>query len=448
MMKRSKVLTIIVLLLLTACSEDDRGVLENTADNINPSTGPNKVQVARAGIDIENNNAQINLPPEDTALVRERYWWNVSNIPHDFNSDGIIDYVYIGTMNPDNVDITGNNTGGLCGDNACSGRMPGPTIYFGQPDGTYVYNSSYFIDDRSSPGQSAGYKLLIADYNNDGASDAFISDTAIGTHNGFRDSYFLSQPDGTLLESSNTHLSDPEFQVFDHGAATGDIDNDGDMDIVITSLSNDPPLLCWMNNGTGMMTKASCGGQFAFALEMADMDSDGDLDAVLAGHEDEGHFTGIAWNNGYGGFYETTQLPQHVDWPTVPEVSMADLDGDGDMDIVYSRAGYLYVGTAIQILENNGDRTFVDHGIIKIIEAPSDYVPEHEGNEWNDFIDAIRFNDVDNDNDLDIFLSSNSLDTYGTILINNGNYIFRTVKVDDLDYPVEIIEQSKFIDSH
>ena len=41
---------------------------------------------------------------------------------------------------------------------------------------------------------------------------------------------------------------------------------------------------------------------------------------------------------------------------SVPEASAADLDNDGDLDIVYSRAGILYVGTAIQIIENLGNK--------------------------------------------------------------------------------------------
>ena len=41
---------------------------------------------------------------------------------------------------------------------------------------------------------------------------------------------------------------------------------------------------------------------------------------------------------------------------SVPEASAADLDNDGDLDIVYSRAGFLYVGTAIQIIENLGNK--------------------------------------------------------------------------------------------
>ena len=38
---------------------------------------------------------------------------------------------------------------------------------------------------------------------------------------GVRDSYFLSQPNGTWVESSETHLSHSNFVVFNHGSATG-----------------------------------------------------------------------------------------------------------------------------------------------------------------------------------------------------------------------------------
>ena len=115
-------------------------------------------------------------------------------------------------------------------------------------------------------------------------------------------------------------------------------------------------------------------------------------------------------------------------WGAVPEVSAADLDNDGDLDIVYSRAGVLYVGTAIQIIENLGNKKFKDHGIFPLVEAPADFVATHEGNEWNDFIEDIRFRDLDKDGDIDLYLSSSmSPKTNGAVVINNGNFDFSLI---------------------
>ncbi|SVD92493.1 uncharacterized protein METZ01_LOCUS445347, partial [marine metagenome] len=157
------------------------------------------------------------------------------------------------------------------------------------------------------------------------------------------------------------------------------------------------------------------------------------LDVLLGAHEFEKSidFTGIVWNDGRGNFnkHNNTRLPQHKKkWGTVPEVSAADLDNDGDLDIVYSRAGVLYVGTAIQIIENLGNKKFKDHGIFPLVEAPADFVATHEGNEWNDFIEDIRFRDLDKDGDIDLYLSSSmSPKTNGAVVINNGNFDFSLI---------------------
>ena len=101
-------------------------------------------------------------------------------------------------------------------------------------------------------------------------------------------------------------------------------------------------------------------------------------------------------------------------------------------DIVYSRVGYLYVGTAIQIIENLGNKKFKDHGIIPLVEAPANYKPNHEGNEWNDFIQMIKFRDLDKDGDIDLYLSSFvSLKTNGMVLLNEGSFDFKVVVPDD-----------------
>jgi hypothetical protein len=83
------------------------------------------------------------------------------------------------------------------------------------------------------------------------------------------------------------------------------------------------------------------------------------------------------------------------------------------------------VGTAIQIIENLGNKKFKDHGIFPLVEAPADYIPVHEGNEWNDFINAIQFRDLDKDGDLDLYFSNNlSQKTNGMVLLNHGDFTF------------------------
>jgi len=392
--------------------------------------------VAKSGISIENNpSIEFFKPPMRPYPIDQLYWFGRLWQMADFNKDGYSDVLYIGTMNPKNIDQTGEDTGGSCGGEACKGDKPLPSLYLGGPKKRLTYSPELLIDRRKEPGMSLGRQILVADYNNDKVLDFYVADHGVGTHNGFRDSYFLSQPNGTWLESSKTHLSHSNFVVFDHGGATGDIDNDGDMDIVITELNwkVGTKFWCLMNDGTGFLRKRNCGGIFAFGLELADMDGDGDLDALVGAHEHERSidFTGIVWNDGNGNFpnYNTTPLPQHKKkWGTIPEVSVSDLDNDGDLDIVYSRAGKLYAGTAIQIIENLGNKEFKDHGIYPLVEVPTDYVPIHEGNEWNDYIESVLFRDLDNDGSMDIYLSSGSQKTNGMVLLNHGNFNFSLVK--------------------
>ena len=367
---------------------------------------------ALAGIDIENDpNINFFLPPQRPYTIVNSYLGGVQWKMADFNDDGHSDVLYIGAMNPNNYNLIGEDTSGLCGGEACKGSKPLPSLFLGDANKQLTYSPELLIDKREDSGMSAGRQLLVADYNNDDILDFYIADHGIGTHNGVRDSYFLSQPNGTWLESSKTHLSHSNFVVFDHGGATGDIDNDGDMDVVITELNGKTgtALWCLINDGTGYLKKRKCGGIFSFALELADMDGDGHLDVLLGAHEFENNvFTGIVWNDGRGNFpkHSTTSLPQHKKkWGVIPEVSASDLDNDGDLDIVYSRAGKLYVGTAVQIIENLGNKNFKDHGIFPLVEAPADFIPTHEGNEWNDFITAIRFRDLDKDGDLDLYFT-------------------------------------------
>jgi hypothetical protein len=130
------------------------------------------------------------------------------------------------------------------------------------------------------------------------------------------------------------------------------IDGDGDFDIVLANLNGS--LICWINNGKGKLQKRTCGRVKATGIELADFDNDGDLDLIHGGHEGEPGWdgTGIMVNNGNGEFRSKIKFPGPKRYLHVPEVSAWDLDNDGDMDAVISRVGTLYVGTAVEVLEN------------------------------------------------------------------------------------------------
>jgi hypothetical protein len=379
---------------------------------------------ALAGIDIENDpNLDLFILPFTPNQIK-KFMLGTSGQIADFNNDGLADVSYIGIleMSPNGISFC---TYQVCSDQQIdNANKPQPALYLSGADGKLHYSPKLLIDNRDNKGFAGGRQLLIADYNNDKVLDIYIADHGVGKPDGYRDSYYLSQPNGTWLESSNTHLSHDNFKVYDHGAATGDIDNDGDMDVVITEINtwkNKTAFWCLMNDGTGFLKKRKCGGAFAFGLELADMDGDGDLDALVGGHELEyldnaiPGITGIVWNDGKGNFSQKTKLPMYKKkYSGIPEISASDLDNDGDLDIVISRVGENYVGTAIQIVENLGNKKFKDYGIIPLVSADG----------W---IDNIRFRDLDKDGDIDLYLSSERVETAGAVVINNGNFDFSLI---------------------
>jgi len=408
-----------------------------------PPTQTATVNNPLSGITIENSVSFKTIPPSHPAAIGNRYMMGDLWSKHDLNGDGLIDYLYTGVMEPDNPNI-GNSvdTGDACGKGRCKGTMPLPSLFLADFEGQFILSDGKFIDNRKSPGMSLARQNLVADFNGDGILDLYVADTGLGTHSGFRDSYFLSQTNGTWLESSKSHLSDSNFVAFDHGATTGDIDADGDMDIVLTTLEK--KLVCWFNDGRGFMSKKVCGSHFTFAIELGDMDNDGDLDIVSGGAELTGSKPVILYNNGEGKFSKKTQLPTvGSEFGGAPEVALNDLDNDGDLDIVVSRVGHLYVGTGVQIIKNNNSN-FDENQFIVIVDKPKGYEPTTEGNPHNNFIQNFSFDDVNDDGTTDIIFSGENKPTHGGALLNNGNFNFTLVKPNEDNNPVTILSTMLF----
>ncbi|MCA9126038.1 MAG: VCBS repeat-containing protein, partial [Planctomycetales bacterium] len=220
--------------------------------------------------------------------------------------------------------------------------------------------------------------VAMADLDGDGDLDLYIANVAstpfLPVPLSARDRVFFNDGNGNFT-ASGQELD----KVSSYAALAGDLDNDGDIDIVTGSQVQ-------LNDGTGQFTSIA----FAYdtievsaTAELADLDGDGDLDVV-----DTGSGYGdlqIYWNDGNGVFTSSNQnLPDEV-----YDVSVGDLDGDGDVDLFVNRIGKQYGShpSPSMILVNDGKGNFEGD----TIEVGGDGV-EHISGEIADF---------DGDGDLD-----------------------------------------------
>ena len=126
----------------------------------------------------------------------------------------------------------------------------------------------------------------------------------------------------------------------------GDIDGDGDLDLVGTSSLTDGPYvqqsdLTWFENtdGNGMTWQQhdidSSYEPYSTLALLRDMDQDGDLDLVTTRREQ----LDIRWND-QGDGSQWTRKAILVCIGCVPYADIADVDGDGEIDLLASSFSY------------------------------------------------------------------------------------------------------------
>ncbi len=203
-----------------------------------------------------------------------------------------------------------------------------------------------------------------------------------------------------------------------------DIDNDGDLDVVAAFVND---RISWFENisGQGDFTVEhviSNSIYRVFAIDVIDIDSDGDMD-VLAAFEDDNEITWYENTSGTGIFGIKQIISTDIDTPY--GIYGADLDNDGDMDVVSSS----YHDGKIAWYENtNGIGDFSNQNIIHLGEFG---------------VKDLAIEDLDSDGDLDVLSTSRIVGGASKVawyenMNGSGNFGSQQVITIELDNPKSI----------
>lgn len=191
------------------------------------------------------------------------------------------------------------------------------------------------------------------------------------------------------------------------------------------------------------------------SIELADVDGDTDLDVLLIGTDEEETRIAKLYLNANGSFTEVTDTPFTGVWNG--DIAVADVDSDGDPDVLISGIDNADERSLRLYLNENGtftetaDTPFtpVSNGTVTFADVDNDSDPDllitgeigflngiaklylNEGGNFTEVAEtpfvgvgfgAVSFADVDTDNDLDVLIvgSNNTGINTATLYINNA----------------------------
>ena len=289
---------------------------------------------------------QTNLLYNEQNVIADNDWVVPSDfLVDDFNNDGFNDIFF--------SYITG----------AERSKVPFTLMLYDDSSKSMVDKSSLI---QNNIGQAFARKTVSADFNSDGVKD-FVSashpelpskefsylDIVISNGNGWEQ---------ITLSKQSRFTSVYEDSGYYHGVDVGDVDDDGDVDIVVAMIANpEKGVSLWRNDGQGnfkeenKIIKLKSGADLdkensSFVVDLLDFNSDGCLDLVYSWGP-----TLIKTGNCDGTFG-----PEFLEFEVGAHGGALayDLDNDNDNDLIFRKQNELLENVSISIYENNGDNTF------------------------------------------------------------------------------------------
>jgi hypothetical protein len=286
----------------------------------------------------------------------------------DYDGDGYLDIYLVNSLTVDLVK---------------SKQKTSSVLYHNNGDGTFTDTT-----DKAGVGDIGwGMGVTIADYNNDGWDDIYV--TCLGPNH-----LLKNNGNGTFTDvTKKAGVGDPRWST---GAAFFDYDNDGKLDLFVANYVDfDVNNLPEFGQGRTCQFKGvpvQCGPR------------------GLKGAGDS-----LYHNNGDGTFTDVSKKAGVADLDGYYGLGViaSDFDGDGLVDFFVandSTPNFLY--------RNNGDGTFKDIGF------PSGTAVNENGSEQGSM--GVTLGDYDHDGRLDLFIT-NFDDDYNTLYHNDGKGSFTDV---------------------
>jgi hypothetical protein len=357
---------------------------------------------------------------EVTELAKVNGPWDSGTAFGDFNNDGFLDF-YVGNrfganalfLNNQNgtfsnvaqnagVEFKGWTTGVTCADfnnddfldiYVCNRDIPN-ILYLNLGNGTFED-----ITDQARVGCDLNsYFCAWGDYDNDGLVDIYVVNFEIGQSN----ILYRNNGDGTFTDVTYLASVDGHPYAKSRGAAWGDFNNDGFLDLFVNNQAED---VLYKNNQDGTFTEITNeAGIFdsgnGYGCAWGDYNNDGFLDLFVANSD----FRGVLFQNQQGLYFSDVTSSSGLDLANgIVGCAWGDLNNDGYLDL------YLYNawGGREYLFMNSDNEKFIESIVTSGI---GNYT---SGN-------TASFGDYDNDGDLDLLATTYA--ATGTHLYqNNGS---------------------------